>query len=112
MRTTRRSSIFLLALILAAGLPSAAGASGLPPRTERVTQADEVDPKQEPTAAAQAAPDRVIVKWKAPGKAAAVAGSLLRSWLDNPRALRAFNIGMALLLVASLYPILVDTGLF
>lgn len=41
-----------------------------------------------------------------------VAGSLLRSWLDNPRALRAFNIGMALLLVASLYPILVDTGLF
>ena len=40
-----------------------------------------------------------------------VAGSLLRSWLDNPRALRAFNIGMALLLVASLYPIFVDTGL-
>lgn len=41
-----------------------------------------------------------------------VAGSLLRNWLNNPRALRAFNIGMALLLVASLYPILVDTGLF
>ncbi|QMV65675.1 LysE family translocator [Pseudomonas berkeleyensis] len=41
-----------------------------------------------------------------------VAGSLLRNWLNNPRALRAFNISMALLLVASLYPILVDTGLF
>ena len=41
-----------------------------------------------------------------------VAGSLLRKWLDNPRALRAFNIGMALLLVASLYPIIVDTGTF
>lgn len=41
-----------------------------------------------------------------------VAGSILRKWLDNPRALRAFNIGMALLLVASLYPILIDTGLF
>ncbi|WFC62204.1 LysE family translocator [Pseudomonas sp. REST10] len=41
-----------------------------------------------------------------------VAGSLLRNWLDNPRLLRAFNIGMALLLVASLYPILVDTGMF
>lgn len=41
-----------------------------------------------------------------------VAGSMLRKWLDNPRALRAFNIGMALLLVASLYPIIVDTGMF
>ncbi|MDP3815023.1 LysE family translocator [Pseudomonas sp.] len=40
-----------------------------------------------------------------------VAGSLLRNWLNNVRALRAFNIGMALLLVASLYPILADTGL-
>ncbi|BCD89582.1 lysine transporter LysE [Pseudomonas solani] len=37
-----------------------------------------------------------------------VAGSLLRRWLSSPRVLRAFNIGMALLLVASLYPILVD----
>lgn len=37
-----------------------------------------------------------------------VAGSLLRRWLDEPRVLRAFNIGMALLLVASLYPILID----
>jgi len=34
-----------------------------------------------------------------------VAGSLLRRWLHQPRILRVFNIGMALLLVASLYPI-------
>jgi threonine/homoserine/homoserine lactone efflux protein len=40
-----------------------------------------------------------------------VAGSLLRNWLSNARALRIFNIGMALLLVASLYPIFADTGL-
>ncbi|MBS7661141.1 LysE family translocator [Pseudomonas lalucatii] len=39
-----------------------------------------------------------------------VAGSLLRTWLSSPRVLRRFNIGMALLLVASLYPILVDFG--
>lgn len=37
-----------------------------------------------------------------------VAGSLLRRWLDRPRVLRVFNVGMALLLVASLYPILID----
>ncbi|MGH8354133.1 MAG: LysE family translocator [Pseudomonas sp.] len=37
-----------------------------------------------------------------------VAGSLLRRWLGNPRILRCFNLGMALLLVASLYPILGD----
>lgn len=37
-----------------------------------------------------------------------VAGSLLRNWLNNPRVLRCFNVGMALLLVASLYPILAD----
>lgn len=37
-----------------------------------------------------------------------VAGSLLRKWLSNPRVLRGFNVGMALLLVASLYPILAD----
>ncbi|MBB1521411.1 LysE family translocator [Aquipseudomonas guryensis] len=37
-----------------------------------------------------------------------VAGSYLRRWLETPRVLRAFNIGMALLLVASLYPILSD----
>lgn len=35
-----------------------------------------------------------------------LAGTGLRHWLDNPRALRAFNISMALLLIASLYPIL------
>jgi threonine/homoserine/homoserine lactone efflux protein len=40
-----------------------------------------------------------------------VAGSLLRNWLKNPRVLRGFNIGMALLLVASLYPIVTDSGL-
>ncbi|MEX6503294.1 LysE family translocator [Pseudomonas zhanjiangensis] len=37
-----------------------------------------------------------------------VAGSLLRQWLSSPRVLRGFNVGMALLLVASLYPILAD----
>lgn len=37
-----------------------------------------------------------------------VAGSLLRRWLEAPRVRRCFNIGMALLLVASLYPILAD----
>ncbi|HSC84879.1 MAG TPA: LysE family translocator [Pseudomonas sp.] len=37
-----------------------------------------------------------------------MAGSLLRRWLDRPAVLRTFNIGMALLLVASLYPILID----
>ncbi|SHM41300.1 LysE family translocator [Phytopseudomonas punonensis] len=37
-----------------------------------------------------------------------VAGSLLRNWLRNPRVLRAFNIGMAVMLVASLYPIFAD----
>ena len=37
-----------------------------------------------------------------------VAGRLLRRWLNRPRVLRAFNLGMALLLVASLYPILID----
>ncbi|WP_439861719.1 LysE family translocator [Pseudomonas sp. MBLB4136] len=37
-----------------------------------------------------------------------VTGSLLRNWLNDPRVLRRFNIGMALLLVASLYPILLD----
>jgi hypothetical protein len=40
-----------------------------------------------------------------------VAGSFLRNWLSNVRALRIFNIGMALLLVASLYPIFADSGL-
>lgn len=35
-------------------------------------------------------------------------GSMLRDVLRNPRWLRLFNVGMALLLVASLYPILVE----
>ncbi|ARU88694.1 LysE family translocator [Pseudomonas sp. M30-35] len=37
-----------------------------------------------------------------------VAGRLLRNWLSNPRVLRGFNISMALLLAASLYPIFAD----
>lgn len=36
------------------------------------------------------------------------AGSLLRKWLNNPVVLRGFNISMALLLAASLYPIFAD----
>ncbi|MCY1268829.1 Cysteine/O-acetylserine efflux protein [compost metagenome] len=34
-----------------------------------------------------------------------IAGSLLRHWLEEPARLRVFNVGMALLLVASLYPL-------
>lgn len=37
----------------------------------------------------------------------AVFGAALRRWLANPRVLRVFNIVMALLLLASLWPILV-----
>ncbi|MED5608823.1 LysE family translocator [Pseudomonas sp. JH-2] len=37
-----------------------------------------------------------------------VLGSFLRHWLEQPARRRAFNIGMALLLVASLYPLFVD----
>ncbi|GGJ91183.1 LysE family translocator [Pseudomonas matsuisoli] len=40
-----------------------------------------------------------------------ITGSLLRHWLEHPRARRTFNIGMALLLVASLYPIVSEMGL-
>ncbi len=36
----------------------------------------------------------------------AAAGQGLRRWLDDPRRLRAFNVTMALLLVASLWPVL------
>jgi len=36
----------------------------------------------------------------------AVCGAALRRWLARPRVLRAFNVGMALLLLASLWPIL------
>ena len=35
-------------------------------------------------------------------------GSVMRKILRDPRAVRAFNIGMALLLVASLWPILAE----
>lgn len=34
-------------------------------------------------------------------------GTKLRHWLDYPKALRLFNIGMAVLLISSLYPLLV-----
>ena len=40
-----------------------------------------------------------------------ITGSLLRRWLDKPRARRIFNFGMAALLIASLYPILFESGL-
>jgi threonine/homoserine/homoserine lactone efflux protein len=36
----------------------------------------------------------------------AALGTQLRRWLDGPGRLRAFNITMALLLVASLYPMI------
>ncbi|CAG2152828.1 LysE family translocator [Cupriavidus numazuensis] len=36
----------------------------------------------------------------------AVFGSALRRWLSQPRVLRVFNVGMAVLLLASLWPIL------
>lgn len=51
-----------------------------------------------------------LVNWPSVGLWT-IAGSLLRNWLSNARALRTFNFCMALLLVASLYPILTDTGL-
>jgi threonine/homoserine/homoserine lactone efflux protein len=38
-----------------------------------------------------------------------VLGSLLRRWLEDPLRLRLFNVGMAALLVASLYPLLTRT---
>jgi threonine/homoserine/homoserine lactone efflux protein len=38
----------------------------------------------------------------------ALFGSALRPWLTSPRAVRAFNIVMALLLLASLYPVFMD----
>ncbi|MFJ4293938.1 LysE family translocator [Cupriavidus sp. NPDC089707] len=36
----------------------------------------------------------------------ALCGSALRRWLARPKVLRAFNVGMAVLLLASLWPIL------
>jgi threonine/homoserine/homoserine lactone efflux protein len=38
----------------------------------------------------------------------ALFGSALRPWLTSPRAVRAFNIVMALLLLSSLYPVFTD----
>ena len=38
----------------------------------------------------------------------ALFGSALRPILTSPRAVRAFNIVMALLLLASLYPVFMD----
>lgn len=38
-----------------------------------------------------------------------VLGSLLRQWLEQPARRRLFNLGMALLLVASLYPLLLES---
>jgi threonine/homoserine/homoserine lactone efflux protein len=38
----------------------------------------------------------------------ALFGSALRPWLTSPRAVRAFNIVMAALLLASLYPVFMD----
>ena len=38
----------------------------------------------------------------------ALFGSALRPWLTSPRAVRAFNVIMALLLLASLYPVFMD----
>lgn len=35
-------------------------------------------------------------------------GGIMRRWLENERVLRVFNLGMALLLVLSLYPILLS----
>jgi threonine/homoserine/homoserine lactone efflux protein len=40
----------------------------------------------------------------------AAAGTQLRRWLDAPRRLRIFNVTMALLLVASLWPMLDSLG--
>jgi threonine/homoserine/homoserine lactone efflux protein len=36
----------------------------------------------------------------------ALSGSALQSWVRSPRAVRTFNIVMAILLLASLYPVL------
>lgn len=38
----------------------------------------------------------------------ALFGSALRPWLSSPRAVRAFNIVMAILLLASLYPVFME----
>jgi threonine/homoserine/homoserine lactone efflux protein len=38
-------------------------------------------------------------------------GTFVRQWLSNPARLRAFNVAMAALLVASLYPVVAPHGL-
>jgi threonine/homoserine/homoserine lactone efflux protein len=38
----------------------------------------------------------------------ALSGSSLRSFMTSPKAVRAFNIVMAVLLLASLYPVFMD----
>ena len=38
----------------------------------------------------------------------ALFGSALRPWLTSPKAVRAFNVVMAILLLASLYPVFMD----
>ncbi|MFN3500319.1 MAG: LysE family translocator [Pannonibacter indicus] len=40
----------------------------------------------------------------------ATAGTLLRGFLANPKRLQVFNIAMALLLLASLYPVMIDAA--
>jgi threonine/homoserine/homoserine lactone efflux protein len=40
----------------------------------------------------------------------AAAGTLLRGFLASPKRLQAFNIAMALLLMASLYPVMMDAA--
>lgn len=40
----------------------------------------------------------------------AAAGTLLRGFLANPKRLQVFNIAMALLLLASLYPVMIDAA--
>ncbi|CUB00731.1 LysE family translocator [Pannonibacter indicus] len=40
----------------------------------------------------------------------AAAGTLLRGFLSNPKRLQVFNIAMALLLLASLYPVMIDAA--
>ena len=45
---------------------------------------------------------------RCPASAWALFGTALRPILTSPRAVRVFNIVMALLLLASLYPVLMD----
>ena len=71
------------------------------------------------TITAYAAHRRLSLEHRDPGRAEPVAGqcvdltwtlfgSSLRPILTSPRAVRAFNIVMAVLLLASLYPVFMD----